>query len=80
MIGAVQGVKCGSVRKLECPILQAGYLPTRRARDGGYYRAVTKLNWVGPEGGNFLVDETVGVIDPLFETEGSMQPNPVGWI
>ena len=43
------------------------YLPTRRALDGGHYSAVVKSNWVGPEGGAVLVEETVRAINALFE-------------
>ncbi len=42
------------------------YLPTQRALDGGHYSALIKSNWVGPEGGQMLVDETVRAIDGLF--------------
>lgn len=45
------------------------YLPTQRALNGGHYSAVIKSNWVGPEGGKVLVDETVRAIDRLFEGE-----------
>ena len=43
------------------------YLPTQRGLDGGHYSAMIKSNWVGPEGGQMLVDETVATIDALFE-------------
>ena len=42
------------------------YLPTQRALMGGHYSALIKSNWVGPEGGQILVDETVSAIDGLF--------------
>ena len=42
------------------------YLPTERALAGGHYSALIKSNWVGPEGGNILVDETVAMINELF--------------
>ncbi|MFH1567486.1 MAG: hypothetical protein ABIL09_05740 [Gemmatimonadota bacterium] len=42
------------------------YLPTQRALDGGHYSALIKSNWVGPEGGRILVDETVAAIAELF--------------
>ena len=45
------------------------YLPTQRALEGGHYSAMIKSNWVGPEGGKMLVDETVNTIDVLFEDE-----------
>jgi hypothetical protein len=43
------------------------YLPTRRALDGGHYSAQVKSCWVGPEGGQMLVEETVNAINTLFE-------------
>ncbi|MDW7658963.1 MAG: hypothetical protein SCM11_17480 [Bacillota bacterium] len=42
------------------------YLPTQRALDGGHYSALIKSNWVGPDGGKMLVEETVRSIDELF--------------
>ena len=45
------------------------YLPTQRALDGGHYSALIKSNWVGPEGGGILVEETVAAIGELFEGE-----------
>jgi hypothetical protein len=42
------------------------YLPTRRALNGGHYSALTKSNWVGPEGGAVLVEETLHSINKLF--------------
>jgi hypothetical protein len=47
----------------------AFYLPTQRALDGGHYSALIKSNWVGPEGGAILVQETVRAIQTLFEGE-----------
>ncbi len=44
-----------------------GYLPTQRALDGGHYSALTKSNWVGPEGGAVLVEETLQSINTLFK-------------
>lgn len=43
------------------------YLPTQRALDHGHYSALIKSNWVGPEGGDMLVEETLKAIDALFE-------------
>ena len=43
------------------------YLPTQRALEGGHYSALVKSNWVGPEGGAILVDETLRAINALFE-------------
>jgi hypothetical protein len=45
------------------------YLPTQRAFDGGHYSALIKSNWVGPEGGAILVEETVAAINELFAGE-----------
>ena len=45
------------------------YLPTQRALEGGHYSAIIKSNWVGPEGGKMLVDETVSSISELFPDE-----------
>jgi len=45
------------------------YLPTQRALDGGHYSALIKSNWVGPEGGQILVEETVAAIAQLFVGE-----------
>ncbi len=45
------------------------YLPTRRAVEGGHYSAVIKSNWVGPEGGDMLVEETLASINELFPDE-----------
>ena len=42
------------------------YLPTQRARDGGHYSALIKSNWVGPEGGKVLVDESGDAINSVF--------------
>ena len=43
------------------------YLPTARAQAGGHYSAIPQSNIVGPEGGQKLVDETVKIIDQLWE-------------
>jgi len=45
------------------------YLPTQRAVDHGHYSALVKSCWVGPEGGQVLVENTVAAIDRLFEGE-----------
>lgn len=42
------------------------YLPTERALRGGHYSALIKSNWVGPEGGTMLVEETLHTINELF--------------
>lgn len=47
-----------------------GYLPTKRAVEGKAYRGYSAMvNNVGPEGGQVLVDETVTLINSLWETE-----------
>jgi hypothetical protein len=43
-----------------------GYLPTRRAVEGGGYSAVVQSNPVGPEGGQMLVVRTVDLINALW--------------
>ena len=48
---------------------KGGYLPTQRAIEGGHYSAIIKSNWVGPEGGKMLVEETLASIDELFPNE-----------
>ena len=45
------------------------YLPTKWALAGGHYSALIKSNWVGPEGGQVLVEETVAGINALFAAE-----------
>lgn len=42
------------------------YLPTQRAVQGGGYSAMVQSNEVGPEGGQMLVEQTVGLIDSLW--------------
>ncbi len=42
------------------------YLPTQRALDGGHYSAQIKSCWVGPEGGQMLVEATVRAINALL--------------
>jgi len=42
------------------------YLPTRRAMVGGHYSAQIKSCWVGPEGGDLLVENSVAAINALF--------------
>jgi hypothetical protein len=43
------------------------YVPTERAVRGGGYSAVAESSFVGPEGGQVLVDRTVEAIHALFE-------------
>lgn len=45
------------------------YLPTQRAFNGGHYSALIKSNWVGPEGGTELVEQTLAEINELFAEE-----------
>ncbi len=47
----------------------AGYLPTKRAQQGGHYSAYVSSGIVGYEGGDLLVEKTVDVINELFEEE-----------
>ena len=64
-------IRCRS-RALQTFLVQladgsGGYLPTQRGLDGGHYSALVKSNWVGPDGGAVLVDETVRAVNALFE-------------
>jgi len=43
-----------------------GYLPTRRAVEGGGYSAVVQSNPIGPEGGQALVSRTVELINAMW--------------
>lgn len=43
------------------------YLPSERAKKGGGYGAVIQSNIVGPEGGQILVEETLKMIDKVFQ-------------
>ena len=49
----------------------AGYLPTERAVRGGSYSAIIESNVVGPEGGQILVDRTVGLIHAMWTKANS---------
>ncbi len=42
-----------------------GYLPTQRALDGGGYSAMA--NNIGPTGGKVLVEETVAMINAMWD-------------
>lgn len=42
------------------------YLPTAKAVRGGHYSAIVESNLVGPEGGQMLVDQTVALIDSMW--------------
>jgi hypothetical protein len=64
----------------------AHYLPTREAVQGGGYGAIPESCAVGPEGGTALVNETVAIINELFNNlkvtlpdRGTLKDNkPVG--
>ena len=43
------------------------YLPTERAVRGGHYSAIVHSSLVGPKGGQVLVDQTVELIDSMWE-------------
>ncbi len=43
------------------------YLPTQKAINGGHYSAIVQSTLVGPEGGQILVDQTVNMINELFD-------------
>ena len=45
------------------------YLPSARSVTGASYGSVPASNHVGPEGGDIIVEETVGIIGELFEEE-----------
>ena len=47
----------------------SGYLPTAKGVKGGAYGAVPSSNYVGPEGGQILVDETIAAIDRAFNSK-----------
>lgn len=44
-----------------------GYLPTMRSVKGGAYGAIPESTQIGPEGGRELVDNTVRLIDSLWD-------------
>jgi hypothetical protein len=46
-----------------------GYLPTAKAVAGGGYGAEIASNRVGPKGGQVLVDQTVGLINGMWDDE-----------
>ena len=45
------------------------YVPTAEAVQGGGYSAIPQSCAIGPEGGQILVDRTVGLIDELFSDD-----------
>ncbi|MDD4018195.1 MAG: TIM barrel protein [Kiritimatiellae bacterium] len=52
--------------QLASPVDRSTYLPSERATKGGGYSAVPESSLVGPEGGQMLVEETLGAINRLF--------------
>jgi len=46
---------------------RATYLPTARAVAGGGYSAIVESSTIGPEGGQVLVDESVKLINSMWE-------------
>lgn len=66
-------IRCRS-QALQTFVVQLGddsgngfYLPTQKAIEGGHYSAQVKSCWVGPKGGQQLVDNTVNAINALFK-------------
>ena len=45
-----------------------GYLPTKKAMAGGGYSAVIESCFIGPEGGQIVVDRTVDLINAMWGT------------
>ena len=45
----------------------AGYLPTERSVAGGAYGAIPESTQIGPEGGRELVEQTLELIESLWE-------------
>lgn len=43
------------------------YLPTREALKGGHYSAIVQSNEVGPDGGDLLVEETLKLIELVWD-------------
>ena len=44
-----------------------GYLPTEKAEKGGHYSAYISSGYVGHEGGDILVRESLELIDGFFK-------------
>lgn len=61
----------GRSRAMQTFVIQlsgpGSYLPTEEAEAGGGYSAIVNSCEVGPEGGNFLVEETVKAINAMWE-------------
>ena len=49
------------------------YLPTARAVRGGGYSAIVQSSRVGPEGGQALVDQTVSLLDSIWDQTQNTQ-------
>jgi len=65
-------IQARSPAAITCVVQLAGrgtnsYLPTARAVAGGGYSAVIQSNWVGPEGGRMLVDESLAMLEGLWK-------------
>ena len=62
-------IKAGS-RALQTFLVQlagpGSYLPTAAAAKGGGYSAIAASNLVGPQGGEILVERTVGLINSIW--------------
>ena len=52
--------------QLASPVGTSSYLPSERAVRGGGYSAVPQSSPIGPEGGQVLVERTLGAIGQLF--------------
>jgi hypothetical protein len=66
-------IQARSPAVVTCVVQLAGrgtpsYLPTTRAVEGGGYSAVIQSNWVGPEGGRILVDESLAMLMELWSS------------
>ncbi|NDC62749.1 MAG: hypothetical protein EBZ59_01875 [Planctomycetia bacterium] len=64
-------IQARSPATVTCVVQLAGrgtssYLPTARAVAGGGYSAIIQSNWVGPEGGRVLVDQSVAMLEDLW--------------
>ncbi len=44
----------------------SGYVPTQRSVAGGAYGAIPESTQIGPEGGSELVEQTLGIIESLW--------------
>ena len=46
---------------------QASYLPTEQSVAGGAYGAIPESTEIGPEGGRELVEQTLDLLDAIWE-------------